>query len=137
MLIGGRFLLSFFATWATSSAPLYLVEITPAAYRGTIAGLYNTFYYVVGLTITMSCRLRILTKILYRRALCLPPQLYMHAISTLGPTGTWTGEFRSGYKWSALVLLSSVSSSSQNLRVGKSSPHSQIIKTSAVDIHTA
>lgn len=47
MLIGGRFLLSFFATWATTAAPLYLVEITPAAYRGTIAGLYNTFYYVV------------------------------------------------------------------------------------------
>lgn len=47
MLIGGRFILSFFATCACTAAPLYLVEIAPAAYRGTIAGLYNTFYYVV------------------------------------------------------------------------------------------
>lgn len=49
MLIGGRFLLAFFATWATSAAPLYLVEMAPATYRGTIAGMYNTFYYVVSI----------------------------------------------------------------------------------------
>ncbi|KAM0702471.1 hypothetical protein Q7P35_009899 [Cladosporium inversicolor] len=46
MLIAGRFFLSFFATCAHTAAPLYLVEITPAAYRGTLAGLYNTFYNV-------------------------------------------------------------------------------------------
>ncbi|CAH0028233.1 unnamed protein product [Clonostachys rhizophaga] len=44
--IGGRFLLSFFATCAHTAAPLYLVEIAPPAYRGTIAGMYNTFYNV-------------------------------------------------------------------------------------------
>ncbi|KAK7447905.1 lactose permease [Colletotrichum acutatum] len=44
--IGGRFILSFFATCAHTSAPLYLVEIAPARYRGTVAGLYNTFYNV-------------------------------------------------------------------------------------------
>ncbi|KAF2192877.1 sugar transporter [Zopfia rhizophila CBS 207.26] len=43
--IGGRFLLSFFATCACSASPLYLVEIAPPQYRGTLAGLYNTFYY--------------------------------------------------------------------------------------------
>lgn len=47
MFIGGRFILSFFATCAHTAAPLYLVEIAPPAYRGTIAGLYNTFYNVV------------------------------------------------------------------------------------------
>ncbi|KAI5862457.1 general substrate transporter [Durotheca rogersii] len=46
MFIGGRFLLSFFATCAHTAAPLYLIEISPAAYRGTIAGAYNTFYNV-------------------------------------------------------------------------------------------
>ncbi|GKT47445.1 lactose permease [Colletotrichum spaethianum] len=46
MFIGGRFILSFFATCAHTSAPLYLVELAPATYRGTIAGLYNTFYNV-------------------------------------------------------------------------------------------
>ncbi|GJC78937.1 lactose permease [Colletotrichum liriopes] len=46
MFIGGRFILSFFATCAHTSAPLYLVELAPATYRGTIAGLYNTFYHV-------------------------------------------------------------------------------------------
>ncbi|KAH7248492.1 general substrate transporter [Fusarium redolens] len=44
--IAGRFLLSFFATCAHTAAPLYLVEIAPPAYRGTIAGMYNTFYNV-------------------------------------------------------------------------------------------
>ncbi|GFF59521.1 hypothetical protein IFM51744_09950 [Aspergillus udagawae] len=44
--IAGRFLLSFFATCAHTAAPLYLVELAPAAYRGTIAGMYNTFYNV-------------------------------------------------------------------------------------------
>lgn len=47
MFIGGRFILSFLATCAHTSAPLYLVEIAPARYRGTVAGLYNTFYNVV------------------------------------------------------------------------------------------
>ncbi|TQN74274.1 Cytochrome b2, partial [Colletotrichum shisoi] len=46
MFIGGRFILSFFATYAHTSAPLYLVELAPATYRGTIAGMYNTFYNV-------------------------------------------------------------------------------------------
>ncbi|KAF2260656.1 sugar transporter [Lojkania enalia] len=43
--IGGRFLLSFFATLACSASPLYLVEVAPPQYRGTLAGMYNTFYY--------------------------------------------------------------------------------------------
>ncbi|KZT53878.1 sugar transporter [Calocera cornea HHB12733] len=44
--IGGRFLLSFFATLATTSAPLYMIEMAPPLYRGTIAGLYNTLWYM-------------------------------------------------------------------------------------------
>jgi MFS family permease len=54
MFIGGRFLLAFFATLATTAAPLYLVEISPAAYRGTIAGAYNTFYYLGSILATSS-----------------------------------------------------------------------------------
>ncbi|KAL3957035.1 hypothetical protein ACCO45_007613 [Purpureocillium lilacinum] len=54
MLIGGRFILSFAATCAHTAAPLYLVEIAPAAYRGTVAGLYNTFYYVGSILATAS-----------------------------------------------------------------------------------
>ncbi|KAH9896324.1 general substrate transporter [Xylariomycetidae sp. FL2044] len=54
MLIGGRFVLSFFATYAHTAAPLYLVEISPAAYRGTIAGAYNTFYNVGSILATSS-----------------------------------------------------------------------------------
>lgn len=44
--IGGRFLLSFFSTLASTSAPLYLIEIAPPQYRGTVAGMYNTLYYL-------------------------------------------------------------------------------------------
>ncbi|KAI2467308.1 general substrate transporter [Annulohypoxylon bovei var. microspora] len=54
MFIGGRFLLSFFATCAQTASPLYLVEIAPAAYRGTIAGAYNTFYNVGSILATSS-----------------------------------------------------------------------------------
>jgi len=54
MFIGGRFILSFFATCAHTAAPLYLVEIAPPAYRGTIAGLYNTFYNVGSILATSS-----------------------------------------------------------------------------------
>ncbi|GES66430.1 lactose permease [Aspergillus terreus] len=46
IFIAGRFLLSFFATCGHTAAPLYLVEIAPPIYRGTIAGMYNTFYNV-------------------------------------------------------------------------------------------
>lgn len=45
--IGGRFLLSFFATIAAIAAPLYLIELSPPQYRGTISGMYNTLYYFV------------------------------------------------------------------------------------------
>ncbi len=48
VFIGSRFLLAFFVTCAHSAAPLYLVELSPPQYRGTVAGLYNTLYYVVG-----------------------------------------------------------------------------------------
>ncbi|EJT98561.1 sugar transporter [Dacryopinax primogenitus] len=46
VFVGGRFLLSFFATWATTSAPLYMIEMAPPLYRGVIAGLYNTLWYM-------------------------------------------------------------------------------------------
>lgn len=44
--IGGRFLLSFFTSIATTAAPLYLIEVAPPQYRGTVAGMYNTLYYL-------------------------------------------------------------------------------------------
>lgn len=47
VFIGGRFLLSFFAIIACTAAPLYIIEVAPPQYRATVAGMYNTFYYVV------------------------------------------------------------------------------------------
>lgn len=61
MFIAGRFLLSFFATCAHTAAPLYLVELAPAAYRGTIAGMYNTFYNVVSFACVLSFGSTLLT----------------------------------------------------------------------------
>ena len=46
VFIGGRFLLSFFSTLATTTAPMYMVEIAPPMYRATVSGLYNTLYYM-------------------------------------------------------------------------------------------
>jgi MFS family permease len=53
--IGGRFLLSFFSTIATTAAPLYLIEIAPPQYRGTVAGMYNTLYYLVSVPSRYCC----------------------------------------------------------------------------------
>ncbi|KAI5803064.1 sugar transporter [Geopyxis carbonaria] len=44
--IGARFLISFFTTIACTGAPLYLIEVAPPLYRGTLAGMYNTLYYL-------------------------------------------------------------------------------------------
>jgi len=54
VFIGGRFLLSFFSTLATTAAPLYLIEIAPPLYRGTVAGLYNTLYYMGSILATFT-----------------------------------------------------------------------------------
>ncbi|CAI6332058.1 unnamed protein product [Periconia digitata] len=54
VFIGGRFLLSFFAQLACAASPLYLVEVAPPQYRGTLAGLYNTFYYFGSILATSS-----------------------------------------------------------------------------------
>jgi MFS family permease len=100
MFIAGRFLLSFFATCAHTAAPLYLVELAPAAYRGTIAGMYNTFYNVVGFAyVLLSGSTLLITG--YYRALCLRLHQCM-LVTNISPTKvTLTGGFRFGFKWSA------------------------------------
>lgn len=55
--IGGRFLLSFFSTIATAAAPMYLIEIAPPQHRGTVAGMYNTLYYLVSGLYRNACHL--------------------------------------------------------------------------------
>lgn len=44
--IGARYLLSFFSTIATVAAPMLLVEVAPPLHRATVAGIYNTLYYM-------------------------------------------------------------------------------------------
>jgi MFS family permease len=50
--IAGRFLLSFLGTLPGTASPLYLVEIAPPLYRGTVAGGYNTLYYMGSIVAT-------------------------------------------------------------------------------------
>jgi MFS family permease len=52
--IGGRFLLAFFASIGTNAGSLYIVEIAPPHYRGTIAGLFNTLYYMGSIIATFA-----------------------------------------------------------------------------------
>ncbi|CAM1502504.1 Fc.00g044880.m01.CDS01 [Cosmosporella sp. VM-42] len=52
--IGARFLLSYFSTIACAVAPLLLVEISPPLYRGTVAGTYNTLYYMGSIIATFT-----------------------------------------------------------------------------------
>lgn len=44
--IGGRFILGFGASIASAAGPAYAVELAHPAYRGTMAGMYNNFWWV-------------------------------------------------------------------------------------------
>ncbi|KAH8195984.1 hypothetical protein TruAng_009850 [Truncatella angustata] len=44
--IGGRFILGFGASIASAAGPAYTVELAHPAYRGTMAGMYNNFWWV-------------------------------------------------------------------------------------------
>ncbi|KAH7489688.1 Lactose permease [Fusarium oxysporum f. sp. matthiolae] len=52
--IGARFLLSFFSTINTVAAPMLLVEIAPPLHRATVAGIYNTLYYIGSIVATFT-----------------------------------------------------------------------------------
>ena len=52
--IGARFLISFFSTIACVAAPMLLVEIAPPLHRATVAGIYNTLYYMGSIIATFS-----------------------------------------------------------------------------------
>jgi Sugar (and other) transporter len=44
VFMGGRFILGFGAALASAAEPACTVELAPPHYRGTMAGLYNTFW---------------------------------------------------------------------------------------------
>ncbi|ORX95935.1 general substrate transporter [Clohesyomyces aquaticus] len=44
--IAGRFLLGFGASIASAAGPAYTVELAHPAYRGTMAGMYNNFWWL-------------------------------------------------------------------------------------------
>ncbi|KAF5603525.1 lactose permease [Fusarium pseudocircinatum] len=52
--IAARFLLSFFSTINTVAAPMLLVEIAPPLQRATVAGTYNTLYYMGSIIATFT-----------------------------------------------------------------------------------
>lgn len=54
VFIGGRFLLSFTAMITHATASVYLVEIAHPLIRGTVAGIYNTLYYLGSILATFT-----------------------------------------------------------------------------------
>ncbi|KAK6338584.1 hypothetical protein TWF730_002647 [Orbilia blumenaviensis] len=54
MFMIGRFTLGFFSTLACRSSSIYLIEISPADRRGTIAGLYNTLFFLGSILATLA-----------------------------------------------------------------------------------
>ena len=54
VFIAGRFLLSFFATWASTSGPMLVLELAPPQYRATVSGLYNTLWYAGSIIATFA-----------------------------------------------------------------------------------
>ena len=45
----GRFLLGFGVSLSVTAGPAYVSEMAHPAYRGTLTGLYNTFWYIGGI----------------------------------------------------------------------------------------
>lgn len=52
--IAARFLLSFFSTICTIAAPVLLVEIAPPLHRATVAGTFNTLWYMGSIIATFA-----------------------------------------------------------------------------------
>lgn len=52
--IAARFLLSFFGTIGAGAAVLYCVELAPPRYRASVAGTYNTLYYLGSILATFT-----------------------------------------------------------------------------------
>ncbi|KAL2831702.1 putative transporter [Aspergillus cavernicola] len=52
--IAARFLVSFFSTICCIAAPMLLVEIAPPLHRASVAGIYNTLYYVGSIIATFT-----------------------------------------------------------------------------------
>lgn len=52
--MGGRFILGLGAAILTTAGPTYVAEMAHPAWRGTLTGLYNTWYFVGGIAATWS-----------------------------------------------------------------------------------
>jgi len=109
--IGGRFLLGFSASIASAAGPAYTVELAHPAYRGTMAGMYNNFWWVGNIIASWTT-----VSWLYNSS-------FASDSSSMVPTSTWNlhpGPGASQLLCSASCLESSVLSScfSQNPHVG-------------------
>ncbi|TGZ83779.1 general substrate transporter [Ascodesmis nigricans] len=49
MFVGGRFILGFGVATCATAGPSYVAEMAHPAWRGTLTGLYNTFWFVGGI----------------------------------------------------------------------------------------
>ncbi|RPB04383.1 general substrate transporter [Choiromyces venosus 120613-1] len=52
MFTGGRFILGFGVATCATAGPSYVAEMSHPAWRGTLTGLYNTFWFVGGIPAT-------------------------------------------------------------------------------------
>lgn len=52
MFIGGRFVLGFGVATCATAGPSYVAEMAHPAWRGTLTGLYNTFWFLGGIPAT-------------------------------------------------------------------------------------
>lgn len=52
MFMGGRFILGFGVATCATAGPSYVAEMAHPAWRGTLTGLYNTFWFVGGIPAT-------------------------------------------------------------------------------------
>lgn len=50
MFMGGRFILGFGVATCATAGPSYVAEMAHPAWRGTLTGLYNTFWFVGGVS---------------------------------------------------------------------------------------
>ena len=82
----GRFILGFGVAISVTAGPAYVSEMAHPAYRGTMTGLYNTFWYIGGI----------------------PGTFVAYGTSTISGTNSWRIPIWLQMSFSGIVLVGSL-----------------------------
>lgn len=109
----GRFLLGLGDSILTTAGPIYAAEMAHPAWRGTLTGLYNAWYFVGAVRTLVFIKMDVGTDVLDCRFLQLG-----QCMGPISSTRNQRGEFRYGFSWFLGVWLYSPVSGARRLQDG-------------------